>query len=166
MNVTAQQPADAIVAAGFCTPHPAETLNPACPSASRPVLEEDTDTFMVKLFGPRTWFHAEAVVCASLRRLCPDYYGAAWQLFQLDEACGYMAPVLTAPLAAMVHGQSRPVYLSPEAAGIAATLRGLLDLLARVPDRSASEYLADRHSELLDFSRKHPEADAIAKALA
>ena len=121
--------------------------------------------FLPAYFGPRLMMRGEALVYAWLRRLCERYSGAYWHYYPLTVGGFYMPPALADRLEMEVDGNGFRGELSPNTAGIVATLFALGQLPAEAADTDAGDALIDGYHFVRGFAASHPEAAAIYRAI-
>lgn len=128
--------------------------------------------FIPRHFGARMLMRAEALINGTLRSLCEDYTGGDWRFVELSNGGFFMAPSYAPPkrktprpappgtMRLCVPGNFVDVDVTPEAAGIIATLYVLCQLADPEDD-----YFAEAYHRLLDFTRQHAECSSIDKAI-
>lgn len=103
----------------------------------------------------------EMYVFGWMRRLAPDYDGAHWEMYLLNNGGFYMAPTSRAAYVLSVETNQFDGTLCADAAGIVATLFALNQLAWEFKDAS----FADLYHSLLDFAAEHAEFSLIYRAI-
>lgn len=134
-------------------------------TSSSPIVAKDVPdgqrmTFLPRRFGSRLVLAAESMLYEWLRRLSPDYTGGIWRFVDLSNGGFYMAPYGDTPLRVRWDDNGFDGQLSPDAAGIVATLFTLSHL-----SFAGHEALADAYQQLLDYAASHPESASIFRAI-
>ena len=95
-----------------------------------------------------------------MRRLCGDYDGGFWEFYELSNGGFYIAPENGGKMRLVWSGNYFDGEMSPDAAGIVATLYAL-----NVFAEQAGPYFSDKYIQLYEFMRLHPEAEVILAAI-
>ncbi|WP_111748801.1 antirestriction protein [Salinisphaera orenii] len=127
------------------------------------VVDDDARLqFLPNFFGTDLMIVGEGLVYGWLARLSRDYNGGFWTYYELSNGGYYMAPALDREsLHIRCEGNYFEGYLSPDAAGIVATLHAL-NRLAWDTGRSRMVDLFDR---LRDYAGDHAENATIFAAI-
>lgn len=136
-----------------------ETHELTGPTASL-VPEAKRMAFLPNCFG-RYFLMGEVLVYGWLDRLSADYSGGCWEFYTLSNGGFYLAPKIGQRLRMAVEGNGFEGELSPDAAGIVATLFALNQLAFETRD----DHLIDCYHALRDFALEHAEAALIAQAI-
>lgn len=91
--------------------------------------------------------------------LCSEYKGGFWNFYDLSNGGFYIAPELKHPVRLMWSGNYFDGEMSPDAAGIVATLFALSSFAERSP------VFWEKYMKLYDYIGSHPEAQAIHAAI-
>lgn len=121
---------------------------------SSKVAEQDVHSFLPRVCGHLSIYTQNCIFDALKQLSDGAYRGGFWEFYELSNGGFYMAPVLGAPIRLMCDGNGFDGELSPEAAGIVATLFGVGRVLAHF------EYdpLIEHYHRLRDFAMDHAEA--------
>lgn len=131
------------------------------PNCATLVPEDRRQNFLPTLFSLRWLLRGENAVYDFMGALSPDYGGGCWQFFELDGQPLYMAPERTGLMRIQWEGNGYEGEVSPEAAGIIATLFALSHLSMHF----GSDHLAEGFHRLRDYVSEHPEAAEIFAAI-
>ena len=105
----------------------------------------------------------ESLVYYWLDNLAEDYNGGFWHFYKLSNGGFYMAPDLEKSLRISVYGNCFEGDLSPDAAGIVATLFALGNLAGAVENDNLR--FSELYHLLLSFVPGHPEGHLICRAI-
>ncbi len=126
------------------------------------VSEDARLDFLPNFFGPRRMMRGESLVYDWLGTLSKDYRGGYWNFYKLSNGGFYMAPERSDKLRLIVEGNWFDDELSPDAAGIVATLFALSQLANEFQD----ERLIDLFYLLREYvAEGHPEGGLIFQAI-
>lgn len=125
--------------------------------------------FLPKFFGSH-FMKGEALVYSWLTNLCDDYNGGFWNYYTLSNGGFYMAPTLEcSTLRLSVSGNYFDDVMSPDAAGIVATMFAMNHLMAILHEQANQhdllEKIVDRYHFLRDYISSHPEGRMILRAI-
>ncbi len=124
---------------------------------SSKVAEQDRNSFLPRACGHLS-IYTETCIFDALKRLSDGVYrGGFWEFYELSNGGFYMAPVLGAPIRLMCDGNGFDGELSPDAAGIVATLFGI----GRVLSHFEHDPLIEHYHRLREFAMDHDEAGSI-----
>lgn len=144
-----------------------QTPTPASAKAARssPIVAKDVpdgkrQDFLPWRFGSRHALRAESMLYDWMQQLSPDYIGAIWRFVNLSNGGFYLAPYGDTPMQVRWEDNGFDGKLSPNAAGIVATLLTLSHL-----SFAGHEELADAYQLLLDYAASHPENASIFRAI-
>ena len=123
------------------------------------VPDEDRLNFWSRHVGPKYMLSFERHVFGWMRRLCGDcrIQYAALPLLEDED---YIAPQNGSKMRLVWPGNYFDGEMSPDAAGIVATLYAL-----NVFAEQAGPYFSDKYIQLYEFMRLHPEAEVIRAAI-
>ena len=124
------------------------------------VPDEDRLNFWSRHVGPKYMLSFERHVFGWMRRLCGDYDGGFWEFYELSNGGFYIAPQNGSKMRLVWSGNYFDGAMSPDAAGIVATLYAL-----NVFAEQAGPYFSDKYIQLYEFMRLHPEAEVIRAAI-
>jgi hypothetical protein len=113
-----------------------------------------------RYFG-RYMIRGENAVYAAMESLCDIYRGGSWDYVELSNGAFYMAPRTDGPLPISCDGNGYTGEMSPDAAGIVATLFALNAMAWSTQDETFTRL----YYGLLDFVPIHPEARDIFAAI-
>lgn len=129
--------------------------------SSTVVTDEDARmNFLPKYFGKDLFFTGEAFTYTWLSCISKDYKGGMWDFLELSNNGFYLRPQATNKFHLDVAGNHFSGVLSPDAAGIVATLFSVSHLINKGHERLIDSYYA-----LLDFASQHEESDLIMGAI-
>lgn len=124
------------------------------------VADDQRMHFLPRVFGHQYMLRGEAAVFNWLAEICPDYHGGLWDFIDLSNGGFYLRLITDTPMDIVVDSNGYSGTLSPDAAGIVATLFALNDLLWR-----GADHLHDAFYLLRDLAAEHPEARLILQAI-
>jgi hypothetical protein len=107
----------------------------------------------------------EPRVFANLDSLCAAYQGAYWEFYELSNRGFYMAPRLPSNLTLDCPGNGFEGSVSPDAAGIVATLYTLSQMSSLYVGKPVGSRCTDNYHRLLQYVDGHPEARSIFGAI-
>lgn len=136
-----------------------ETHELSGPTASL-VPEAQRMAFLPNCFG-RYFLMGEVLVYSWLDRLSVDYSGGSWEFYTLTNGGFYLAPRIGRRLRIAVEGNGFEGEMSPDAAGVVATLFALNQIAFETRD----DRLIKHYHALHDFARVHAEAALILAAI-
>lgn len=126
------------------------------------VPDHERAQFLPRFFGRRLMMTGESLIYSWMRELAPEYNGGFWHFYTLSNNAYYMAPALDCKtLHICCSGNFYNGHMSPDAAGIVATLYALNRLAWRTRD----ERLSDLFYSLRDYAREHAEGPEIFGAI-
>ena len=126
------------------------------------VLDEDERmAFLPRLFGPTLMIIGEYAVYDVMGKLSTDYRGGFWMFKEVSNGALYMSPDTTGDMTVQWDGNGYDGIMSPDAAGLVATLFALSHLSCDY----RTDGLADAYCLLADFAASHAEAGAIFGAI-
>lgn len=129
-------------------------------SATR-VPEDERMQFLPRIFGEHL-LAGESLVYDWMQTLAPDYHGGFWLFYALSNGGFYMAPELDCEtIRICCAGNFYEGRMSPDAAGIVATLHALNDL-AWITRQAR---MIDRFHHLRHYAGDHAEGPAIFAAI-
>jgi hypothetical protein len=109
---------------------------------------------------------AENLVYEWMYRLSPNYNGGYWHFYTLSNGGFYLAPLLYGEMLLIVPGNVFSDTVSPDAAGIVATLFTLCQIIGEAHQKGMDVApLLERYHALRDFAAEHAEAAAIYRAI-
>lgn len=131
------------------------------PAATR-LTDEERLSALEKYF-PRLGLRAELTIFSFMDKMCEAYKGGFWEYFKLSNGGFFMAPRMPQDkLTIQWDGNDYEGEMSPEAAGICATMMAISHLSFAVPTGSEiGETLAQRAADLWEFINEHPEGASI-----
>lgn len=135
------------------------------PLAATLVSDNQRLTFLPKFFGRHNMVRGEALVYAFLGDMSKDYKGADWHYYTLSNGGFYMAPDLDEKLPLSIPGNWFSRHVSPDAAGIIATLFALSQLIAENGHRMEGNRFIDFFHSLREFALSHSERELILAAI-
>ena len=109
--------------------------------------------------------HRESSLYTLMAQLSSDYTGGMWHFYELSNGAFYMAPDYSQPMQMDVQGNGFSGRMSPDAAGIVATLFALSAFAMRTIDTPEGDRFADHYHGLRDFVLAHPERGLILNAI-
>lgn len=124
------------------------------------VSERERLGFMPRLFG-RYYLLGEQLVYSWMRKLSSEYKGGYWDFYKFGNGGGYLAPRREGTFKMACAGNWFEGEVSPDAAGIIATLYALSQLANQVED----DAIIEQYYRLREFALEHPEKAAIAAAI-
>lgn len=124
------------------------------------VPDEERLNFLPQLFGMRHFMAGENQVYNWMGQLCEKYQGGYWEFYRIPGG-GFMVPSGTEKMELSWAGNYFEGEMSPEAAGIVATLYAL-NMLA---NSTEEDHLIEAYHALRDFARGHAEANLIMAAI-
>jgi hypothetical protein len=89
------------------------------------IVEGDRLRALTRHFRVQSMLRVESAVYAAMRDLAPEYQGGYWHYYELSNGGFYMAPDASAPFEVSVGGNGFRGSLSPDVAGIVASLFGI-----------------------------------------
>ena len=111
---------------------------------------------------PGYFMRFENVVYQFMDKICPSYSGARWEFFKLEGGGFYMAPDGSDDLEiTMPFGNHFSDTLTPDAAGILATLLALNYIASKYESQQAGE----QYFKLHDYVYQHSESSKLHRAL-
>jgi hypothetical protein len=116
--------------------------------------------FLATLFG-RHFMRGEQLVYRWMDELCEAYSGGYWEYVKLSNGGGYMAPRREGTMRLFVDGNHFEGDMSPDAAGIVASMFALCQMANEKQD----ETITDHYYALRAFASGHSEASLIFQAL-
>ena len=129
---------------------------------------EQTDSkrmnFLPKVFGPKLMLIGEATIFGWMASLSEDYKGGLWNFYTLSNGGFYMAPAMNKPLRICVGSNGYEGVLTPDGAGIVATIFALNQLLW-TEDGKERDTLVDQFYQLRDYACQHAEGSQILAAI-
>ena len=125
------------------------------------ILGEDRMNFTPLLFGPEMFLQGERCVFEWMRRLCADYNGGYWKYFAVSNGAYYMAPARDGKMRLTWPLNWSDETVSPDAAGIVATLFALNNAMGA----GADDCLVKNYYALSEYAMAHPEAPAIFRLI-
>ena len=127
-----------------------------------PVPELRRMEFLPALFGRRLMLIGERTVFEFMGWLSPeDYGGGLWTFFECDRKPLFLAPDTGTRFRIRCEGNGYQGILSPEAAGIVATLFAM----SHLSFRHESEHLSEGYARLYSYAGAHTEAGEIFQAI-
>ncbi|WP_111748577.1 antirestriction protein [Salinisphaera orenii] len=130
-------------------------------TTATPVPDERLQ-FLPNFFGTDQMIFGEALVYGWMDRLSRDYNGGFWTYYELSNGGYYMAPELDCETVHIrCEGNFFEGYLSPDAAGIVATLHAL----NRLAWDTRQPRMVDLFDLLRDYAGDHAEGPAIFAAI-
>lgn len=132
---------------------------------SSPIVAKDVSDgkrldFLPRRFGSRHVLQAESMLYDWMRQLSPDYTGGFWRFVDLSNGGFYLAPDRNTPMRVRWKDNGFDGSLSPDAAGIVATLFTLSHL-----SFAGHDEMPDAYQLLLDYAANHPENASIFRAI-
>lgn len=127
---------------------------------ARLIHEAHRSSFLPKYTGNLFW-KFENVVYKTMDSICEDYAGGYWEFYELSNGGFYLAPALNQKLSISVSGNYYHGMISPDAAGVIATLFALFNLVWE----TQSKDLYEQYLRLIDFAKEHKEAREILAAI-
>jgi Antirestriction protein len=124
------------------------------------IAQRDRLRALPRHFGVHSMLRVESAVYSAMRELAREYTGGYWHYYELSNGGFYMAPDAATPFAVSVHGNDFTGSLSPDAAGIVASLFGI----NRVAN-SGCEKCIEHYYRLRDYAASHAEARDIFRAI-
>jgi hypothetical protein len=125
------------------------------------VSERDRPHFLPKKLPNGFYIKGEQFIYQWMGLLSPDYNGGYWEFYALSNGGFYMAPTHSEPLKIRVEGNGFQEKVSPDTAGIVATLFGLNTLACQTKNQEVTE----RYYQLRDFALNHPDRSLILAAI-
>ena len=113
--------------------------------------------FTTQLFGDGACIEGERAVYQWMRRLCSSYNGGYWQFYCLSNGGYFMMPSGADSLRLVWPLNWSDEVVSPQAAGVVATLFALSEMM----ERGADDLQIQNFHLLRDFLAEHPEAGAM-----
>jgi hypothetical protein len=129
------------------------------------VEENDRLNFLPKYLGVRLMMSGEHFIFNWMNKLSDNYQGGYWNFYDLSNGGFFMAPKSDSQFSIFVQGNGFDGIVSPDSAGIIATLYALNTLMFRVKDRDDYERIVNLYYLLRDFSSEHPESGKIFSAI-
>jgi len=121
------------------------------------VQRSEQTAFLRCRFGQHTMLIVESAIHTQLERLCQGRQDKAWQCIALSSGGVFLAPERTEPLLLKRHDDVVGRKVSPEAAGIAASLLAYGQLYFRPGMR----HIRERYHQLREFVTEHDEVSTI-----
>jgi hypothetical protein len=125
------------------------------------VPQSERLNFLPRHFG-RLMLEVEQRTYSWLSRLCENYDGSYWDMYELDNGGAYMAPTSSENFRIAVHSNDFVGTMSADATGITVTLFALSSLAFDYPK---FEVLSTRFHQLRDFASQHAERRVIFQAI-
>jgi hypothetical protein len=122
---------------------------------------DDRMDFLPDAFGFNLMVVGENTVYGWMERLSIDYMGGYWHFYKLSNGGFYMAPNVISRLNVEVTGNYYTGEVSPDAAGIIATLFALGQMASQFED----DRLINACHALREFAITHPEWNEIGRAI-
>ena len=125
------------------------------------VLEDERMQFLPRVFGHH-FLEGESLIYKWMAEICPAYQGGFWEFYSLSSGGFYMAPDMDCnKIHIRCSGNYYDGWMSPDAAGIVATLHGLNALVWTTRD----EYLLEMFELLRHYAGDHAEGPEIFGAI-
>jgi hypothetical protein len=142
-------------------------------TATKIVGSADRLKFFPKHVGTRLLMVAEASICAAMRSICVEYEGGMWDFFELSNGGFFICPQIkpqhpSGELHIMVTSNFADLWLTPEAAGIVATLFGLGSLYharGHLRDNESVRLISEKRESLIAYVSQHGERERIYAAI-
>lgn len=124
------------------------------------IAERDRLRALPRHFGVQSMLRVESAVYAAMRELAPEYRGGYWHYYEMSNGGFYMAPDASAPFAVSVDGNGFRGSLSPDVAGIVASLFGINRIA-----NAGCEKCIEHHYLLRDYAASHAAHGDIFRAI-
>ena len=129
----------------------------------RSVVREDQRLGFFPKHAGKYFLHLEMRIFHTMNRLCPDYHGGLWDMWELSNGGCYLSPALSDRQVRMVcEDNGFEGTLSPDAAGIVTSLVAINHLAWSVPE---PEHFNTLFYALRDWALEHPESQTILRAI-
>ncbi|HBX74442.1 antirestriction protein [Haliea sp.] len=133
------------------------------PPITRSIVREDQRLGFFPKYAGEYFLQLEAMIFQTMDRLCPDYNGGMWTMWELSNGGCYLSPALPDDQVRMVcEGNCFEGKLSTDAAGIVVSLVAINHLAWSVPD---PEHFNTLFYALRDWAIEHPESEHILRAI-
>ncbi|AEC18775.1 hypothetical protein PT7_0235 [Pusillimonas sp. T7-7] len=136
-----------------------QSTEPTIITAAR-VCEAQRLNFLPTMFG-KHFIRGEALVYHWLGQLCSQYSGGYWHFYTLSNGSFYLAPDLDHSLPIVGPDNWFDSEVSPDAAGVIATLFALCSLA----NETCDDAIIERYHSLRDYISFHPEGSLIYGAI-
>ena len=129
------------------------------------VKDSERLRFLPKHLG-RWMMKGENVIFSCMKKLSSDYNGGHWNFYELSNGGFFMAPSSDSQFNICVPGNQSESVVSPDAAGVIATLFALNQLMYIIPESSDDlENIVNFYYLLRDFAIEHQEKSKIMSAI-
>ena len=135
------------------------THDEAAPTATR-IADAERLQALPRHFGVQFMLRVESAIYAAMREIAPEYRGGYWHYYEVSNGGFYMAPDATTPFAVSVDGNGFRASLSPDVAGIVASLFGI----NRVAN-AGCEKCIEHYYLLRDYAASHAAHSDIFRAI-
>lgn len=125
------------------------------------VSEKDRIHFLPKRLPNGFYIRGEQLIYKWMGLLSPDYSGGYWEFYDLSNGGFYIAPTHPELLKIHVEGNGFQEAVSPNTAGIIASLFGLNTLACQTQNQAVTE----QYYQLHDFVLDHPDRSLILAAI-
>ena len=133
------------------------------PPIIRSIVREDQRLGFFPKYAGKYFLQLEAVIFQTMDRLCPDYRGGMWDMWELSNGGCYLSPALSDSHIRMVcEGNCFEGELSTDAAGIVVSLVAINHLAWSVPE---PEHFNKLFYALRDWALDHAECQDILRAI-
>ena len=114
----------------------------------------------------RWMMKGENIIFSVMGKLSCDYNGGHWNFYELSNGGFFMAPSSDSQFNICVPGNHSESAVSPDAAGVIATLFALNQLMYIIPESSDDlEKIVNFYYLLRDFAVEHQEGSKIISAI-
>ena len=139
-----------------------EEIHEELPLVRREVADDQRLCFFPKYAG-RHFLQMETMVFKTMDRLCPDYEGGLWDMWELSNGGCYLSPALPRARVRLVcEDNGFDGQLSVDAAGIVVSLVAINHLAWSVPE---PEQFNKLFYALRTWALEHAECQAILRAI-
>ena len=135
--------------------------NAEAPIGRVPVTEDDQRSAVFVKHFKNNFLLAEQLVFVWMDRLCKEYNGGYWHIYELSNGGFYMAPETDARFETLCPGFGTSVLLSADAAGLVASLFAVCQLANQTRD----DHVIELYHLLRDYVFEHQEAGNIFRAI-
>jgi hypothetical protein len=133
------------------------------PPIIRSLVRDDQRLGFFPKYAGKYFLQLEAMIFQTMDRLCPDYHGGMWDMWELSNGGCYLAPALPDQQVKMVcDGNCYEGTMSTDAAGIVVSLVAINRLAWSVPEPGQFNKL---FHALRDWAMEHEECAAILRAI-
>lgn len=130
---------------------------------SRRLVREDQRLGFFPKYAGKYFLQLEAMIFQTMDRLCPDYNGGMWDMWELSNGGCYLSPDLPDIQVRMVcEGNCFEGTLSTDAAGIVVSLVAINHLAWSVPE---PEHFNTLFYALREWALEHAECQDILRAI-